>query len=239
VQLVPRPRRWTRSLHTVLAGTDGPGKRALPLGEFLHPVPLVALVVLALNDHYLKGRHLLPQWLTGKLSDFGGLLFFPLLVTALGDTLLYFVTRVTGWRLDYSLRRWKIVAACVATAAVFTPLELSAAYGDFYTRTLGQIGFPSETYADLTDLLALTMLPLAAWLGWREIRRVPLGRLDVVARRGAAGGGFDDVRRLNAGDPRRTAAVDALERSYAAFVAQPGDAAAAASVSDALATLRE
>jgi hypothetical protein len=229
---VPRPRRWTRALHTFLAGTDGPGKRALPLGEFLHPVPLVALVVLALNDHYLKGRHLLPQWLTGKLSDFGGLLFFPLLLTALVDTLLYFVSRVTGWKVDYSLRRWKVVAACVATAAVFTPLELSAAYGDFYTRTLGKIGFPSETYADLTDLLALTMLPLAAWLGWREIRRVPLGRLH-------AGGGLDDVRRLNARDPRRAAAVDALERSYAAYVARPDDAAAAASVSDALATLRE
>jgi hypothetical protein len=232
VRVVAPPRRWTRALHTFLAGTDGPGKRALPLGEFLHPVPLVALVILAVNDHYLKGRHLLPQWLTGKLSDFGGLLFFPLLLTALGDTIACFVSRITGWRLDYSLRRWKVVAACVATAAVFTPLELSAAYGDFYTRTLGRIGFPSETYADLTDLLALTMLPVAAWLGWREIRRVPLGRLD-------AGGGFDDVRQLNAGDPRRAAAVDALERSYAAYVARPGDAAAAAGVSDALATLRE
>jgi hypothetical protein len=202
-------------------------------------VPLVALVVLAVNDHYLKGRHLLPQWLTGKLSDFGGLLFFPLLLTALGDTLLYFVTRVTGWRLDYSLRRWKVVAACVATAAVFTPLELSASYGAFYTRTLGKIGFPSETYADLTDLLALTMLPLAAWLGWREIRRVPLGRLDVVARGGGGSGGFEDVRRLNASDPRRAAAAEALERSYAAWSTRRDDAAAAAKVSDALATLRE
>jgi hypothetical protein len=226
------PRRWTRALHTFLAGSDGPDKRALPLGEFLHPAPLAALVVLALNDHYLKGRHILPQWLTGKLSDFGGLLFFPLLLTALGDTVLYFVTRVTGWKVDYSLRRWKIVTACVATAAVFAPLELSAAYGAFYTRTLGKIGFPSATYADLTDLLALTMLPVAAWLGWREIRRVPLGRLHAL-------GGFEDVRRLNASDPQRAAAVATLERSYAAWVADAKDAAAAASVSDALATLRE
>ena len=210
-----------RTVRAWLAGTDGPGKRALPLGEFLHPVPLVALVILAVNDHYLKGARLLPMWLTGKLSDFGGLLFFPLLLTALGDTLAYFVSRVTGWKIDFSLRRWKVVAACLATAAVFTPLELSAAYGKFYTETLGKIGFPSETYADLTDLLALVMIPVAGWLGFREIRRVPLGRLE-------AGGGFADVRALNAGDARRLAAVDALER-----------ASDPAEITAALAVLRE
>jgi len=226
-----------RKLHAWLAGSDGAGKSALPLGEFLHPVPLAALVILALNDHYLKGARILPIWLTGKLSDFGGLLFFPLLLTALGDTLAYFVTRLTGTQLDFSLRRWKVVAACLATAAVFTPLELSASYGKFYTETLGRIGFPSETYADLTDLLALTMIPVAGWLGWREIRRVPLGRLDVVAR-GGGGDAFGDVRQLNARDPRRVAAVDALEKAHVRWLASR-DAAAAQAVSDALASLRE
>lgn len=219
-----------RVLHTWLAGSDAPGRRALPLGEFLHPVPLVALVVLAVNDHYLKGRHLLPMWVTGKLSDFGGLLFFPLLLTALGDTVLCLVSRVTGWKVDYSLRRWKVVAACVATAAVFTPLELSGAYGRFYTETLGKIGFPSATYADLTDLLALVMIPVAGWLGWQEIRRVPLGRLEC--------GGFADVKALNARDPERAAAAAALERAHSAWRADPSDGAAVAAINDALATLR-
>jgi hypothetical protein len=171
-----------RKLHAWLAGEDGPGRSALPLGEFLHPVPLVALVLLAVNDHRLKGAGLLPLWLTGKLSDFAGLLFFPLLLTALFDTLACVAARVTGWRVDFSLRRWKVVAGVVATALVFAPLKLSDAYIDWYTRTLGQIGFPSVVMRDPTDLMALVMLPVAAWLGWREIARVPLGRLEVLAR---------------------------------------------------------
>lgn len=224
----------------MLAGHDGAGKTALPLGEFLHPVPLVALVVLAMNDHRWKGAGVLPEWLTGKLSDFAGLLFFPLLLTALGDTLLYFAARLTGWRVDFTLRRWKIVAACLATAAVFTPLELSASYGRFYTETLGRIGFPSETYADLTDLLALVMIPVAGWLAWNELRRVPLGRLEWIARRGLTS--RDDVAAALADVRHATvkkAAVDVLAEAYAAYLASDGrDEAAERRVADALRTLR-
>jgi hypothetical protein len=173
-----------RRLRELVAGSDGPGKRALPLGEFLHPLPLLALTALAINDHLLKGAHLLPMWLTGKISDFAGLFFFPLLLTAAGDCLLMLVARTTGWRIDFSLRRWKLVAACLATAAVAVPLELSESFGRFYTETLGRLGFPSATYRDLSDLLALLMLPLAYRFGVHEVRRLPLGRLEVIARRG-------------------------------------------------------
>lgn len=45
----------------------------------------VALSVLALNDHVLKGSGLLPGVVTGKLSDFAGLIVAPILgCTALG-----------------------------------------------------------------------------------------------------------------------------------------------------------
>src|SRR5690242_20127817 len=52
-------------------------------GALLHPLPLAAVAVLAINDHLLKGAGVLPGWLTGKLSDIAGLFFFPLLLTAL------------------------------------------------------------------------------------------------------------------------------------------------------------
>lgn len=51
-----------------------------PLG---HPVWWCALVVLLLNDHVLKGAGLVPAWLTGKLSDFAGLIVAPILAAAL------------------------------------------------------------------------------------------------------------------------------------------------------------
>jgi hypothetical protein len=35
---------------------------------FIHPIPLLAVATMALNDHWLKQRF--PSWVTGKLSDF-------------------------------------------------------------------------------------------------------------------------------------------------------------------------
>jgi len=49
-----------------------------------------------------------------------------------------------------------LFAVVILTAAVFVPLELSAAWGELYVRTLGRLGFPSDTTRDPTDLVALT-----------------------------------------------------------------------------------
>lgn len=192
--------RWRR-LALAISGSDGPGRRALPLGEFLHPIPLLAAAVLGVNDHVLKGSGLLPGWLTGKLSDLAGLLFFPLLATAAADTLLYGIARATGAAIDFSLRRWKLFVAVAVTAAAFAALELSPAWQAFYVRTLGRLGFPSATTPDPTDLLALVMLAPAWALGVRHIRRLPLGRLEVIERARP-----HDVR-------RRLADVHALSRA--------------------------
>src|SRR3954469_11095790 len=51
--------------------------------DLVRPVPLAAVGVLAVNDHLLKGSGLLPGAVTGKLSDFAGLFFFPLLLAAI------------------------------------------------------------------------------------------------------------------------------------------------------------
>jgi hypothetical protein len=172
---------WRGFLY-VVSGADRPGRVALPLGEFLHPAPLAALVALGLNDHVFKGRHILPSTITGKLSDFAGIFFFPLLLTAIADCATWAIARVTGARLDFSLRRWKLALAIAATIAVFAPLKLSAHYAHFYVHTLGRIGLPSQSTRDTTDLVALVMLVPAWLLGVAHIRRVPLGRLEVIER---------------------------------------------------------
>jgi hypothetical protein len=62
------------------------------------PAFWVALAVLALNDHYLEGAGLVPGWLTGKLSDFAGLVVAPLGACAmLGARRV--LTRVGGFAL--------------------------------------------------------------------------------------------------------------------------------------------
>ena len=48
-----------------------------------HPYVLTALILTALNDHYFKYKF--NNFLTGKISDFAGLFFFPLLLCALVD----------------------------------------------------------------------------------------------------------------------------------------------------------
>jgi hypothetical protein len=66
----------------------------LPNYEFFHPIPLTAITVMAINDHALKGSGLFPAWVTGKLSDICGMIFFPLFFTAVTVTLLWGLDRL-------------------------------------------------------------------------------------------------------------------------------------------------
>jgi hypothetical protein len=77
----------------------------IPGDTLLHPLALTAVVLLLLNDHTLKPAA--PGIVTGKVSDFAGLVFFPLLLVALVEL----VRRSAGipvWSLSLSGR-----AACV------------------------------------------------------------------------------------------------------------------------------
>ena len=51
-----------------------------------HPVALLALAALVLNDHVLKTAW--PGAITGKISDFAGLAFFPALLVSLAEVVL-------------------------------------------------------------------------------------------------------------------------------------------------------
>jgi hypothetical protein len=139
-----------------LAGEDGPGRTALPAGELLRPIPLAALVVLGVNDHLLKGSGWVPGWLTGKLSDVAGMIFFPLLLTSMAATILWLLRL----RVDYSLRPWKLALAVAATGLVFAASKLVPGVARLMNSVL-----------DPTDLLALPGLAVAWLVGMDEIRR--------------------------------------------------------------------
>lgn len=125
----------------------------------LHPLALIAIAVLVVNDHLLKAAF--PgTWWTGKLSDFAGLVFFPLFLLALVE--------LFGARAS---RRWAI-GLIVLTGVVFAsiellpPAELVYRYGlgalQYPFRALATFSFPQfspvEAYADPTDCLALGAL---------------------------------------------------------------------------------
>ena len=175
---------WHARTWRALGGVDAPGRRALPAGELFHPVALLFLVLLVVNDHYLKGGAL-PGWLTGKLSDVAGMASFPLVVTAAVDSLLWLVG-LAGVPVDYTLRRWKLGAAIALTAALMIAIKLSNAAAGRVAGWLADLWGRSAIVADPTDLYALPALAIAWWVGAQELRRVPLGRLEYSRRRGRA-----------------------------------------------------
>lgn len=107
------------------------------------PAPALALFVLVLNDHLLKGAGLLPAALTGKLSDLAGLFFFPILLTA--------------------ALRLPPAASCALTGLAFSTLKLDPAINALANQWWGAVAL------DPTDLIALCMLPLA----WRWLTTSP------------------------------------------------------------------
>ena len=126
-----------------------------PLRALGHPAFLVALAVLVLNDHSLKGSGVLPGWFTGKLSDFAGLLVAPAVLIALA-----------GLRSRRSVA-WAHAAVGLGLAAI----KLFPAAAGFVETTMANTLTPWHIVVDPTDLLALPML-------WQQssIRTVPGGR---------------------------------------------------------------
>lgn len=110
--------------------------------SLVHPLWLGALALLILNDHALKGSGLLPGWMTGKLSDFAGLLVAPAVLAAL---------------LRVSSRRG-FLGAHVATGAVFSAIKLVPEAARAVEGVTALTPLPWRITVDPTDLLALPML---------------------------------------------------------------------------------
>ena len=134
----------------------------VPSRALAHPLWMGALLLLALNDHVLKGSDMVPMWLTGKLSDFGGLIVAPVVLAVL--------LRVR------SNRAW---GAChVATGVAFAAINLSEPVSLAFSHALGALGLPWVTWIDPSDLVALTVMPLSAYaLGAAARRPSPIGRM--------------------------------------------------------------
>jgi hypothetical protein len=109
----------------------------------LGPPALLAIALLIVNDHILKARA--PGIVTGKLSDFAGMIFFPLLLAAAAEHL--------------GLRRGRtaVLIAALATGAVFAAIKLWAPAGDLYRLTLAALQWPFRATAAI-----LTSAPLPA-----------------------------------------------------------------------------
>lgn len=162
---------WFSRVRQSLRGGDGAG--VLPIGEALHPVTLLALVVLVVNDWVLKPR-LGPSALTGKLSDVSGLVAAPVVLTALVGLALLCAKKL-GARVEPHLTQLRLVVAIVATGGVFAAIKLSARASAWFVDALSLVR-PASVYLDRTDLLCLPALAIAYWIGRDELRRLRTSR---------------------------------------------------------------
>lgn len=129
-----------------------------PTPEFLAPLPLLAVGLMAVNDAYLKP--VLHDTLTGKLSDLAGCFFLPLWISAL-------LALGTGWTLQR-----RLAIGCASTAMLFTAISTSrlaagavCAALEVATSPFGLSGH--RIASDPTDLLALPLVGAAWWYGQR------------------------------------------------------------------------
>jgi hypothetical protein len=141
-----------------------------PGGALVHPIALGSIALLMVNDHVLKPTY--GNWITGKLSDFAGLVFFPLLLVSVWELLR-----------DRGPSRTALNVACVATATVFALVKTTALGSLAFQWGLGLAQWPFRALAggslapvshvaDPTDLIALPSV-LVAWLVGRARVRAP------------------------------------------------------------------
>jgi hypothetical protein len=113
-----------------------------------HPCVLLALLLTFANDHYFK--YAFPGVLTGKISDFSGLFYFPLFMCGTLEFL-----RAPG-RVHSGLSKNNLIVSILVMDALFLLLKFTALREHFeslFTRHL----FTIQIAADTTDLLALSV----------------------------------------------------------------------------------
>lgn len=173
-------------LRRALRGVDRAEIPAFPVGEAMHPVALLCVLLLLLNDWVLK--RMFPtgpmHLVVGKLSDITGLVFAPVVLTAAIGLGLALAAKL-GAKVDPSLTRRRLVLSIIATGAVFAAIKLIPEVTDLFVRA-SSILRPASVTMDRTDLLTLPALLIAYWIGRDELRRIPLGKPAAIHRLGRA-----------------------------------------------------
>jgi hypothetical protein len=118
------------------------------LAALAHPAWWAALALLLVNDNLLKGRGVVPGWITGKLSDLAFVVVAPTLFAALLPRAL------PGRR----------VLALVSVIGLYVATDLSPAASDGFVAVMARLGITARLWPDWTDLVALALLPLTVHL---------------------------------------------------------------------------
>jgi hypothetical protein len=142
-------------------------ERSAARAWLVHPVTVLALVVLVANDHVLKAR--IPGLVTGKLSDVAGLVVTPPLLAVV-------VVVLVG-----PLRARAVAFAAIAATGVgFAAVKAFPAIALIASGVWSAANGPSIIIADRSDLIALPALGVAAWVSTHsgQPKRFGVGHAD-------------------------------------------------------------
>jgi hypothetical protein len=114
---------------------------------------IIGLLILAVNDQYLKWTF--GNWFTGKISDFAGLLIFPMF-------LQFLFPRIA-----------RVSVILTAVLFVFWKLPVSGSFIDSYNKVAI---IPITRTVDYSDFIALLILPFA-WYFMGRIDNYRIGRI--------------------------------------------------------------
>jgi hypothetical protein len=123
-----------------------------------NPITWLSIALLLINDHVLK--NISPSWLTGKLSDFAGIFFFPFIIAA---GLSIFLVKLNLTTRQIGQIAFGFVVVWFVLLKTFQPVNyLTARVASNF------IGFPTKFSLDPTDLISLFML-IPAWIIWEQV----------------------------------------------------------------------
>jgi len=135
--------------------------RRLALRSLASPWSVGAILVLLVNDHLLKASW--PGWLTGKLSDLAGMVFFPFLVAAV----------VSCRRSVVSV--WPLWTGVIVTGSVLSVINVFPLAATFIEWAMARVGVAWRITVDPTDLMVLPMLAAPVVI-WRRSRHTAVGQ---------------------------------------------------------------
>ena len=119
----------------------------MKLNAILHPVFLLSLLVLLLNDFYLKETF--SNQMTGKLSDFTGLIVFPIFIAFIAPSTKKWISIATG--VLFVVWKTSLVSPLIDLINQVQPFQL-------------------HRVIDYTDYWALLVLPIAHQIITQEVK---------------------------------------------------------------------
>jgi hypothetical protein len=182
-----QPAGWTR-VHVWL-GLEVFGRPASPWAALITPVPLAALMLLAVRV-FAPPPGAWP-WLADRVTEAAWVCMMPFVFATIAQAVAMAVSNHL-WRetegerhLDYSPRAWHYWVGVAIAALPLAALQLSPLVLDWYLNASLSLQvwlFPGKPVhvgydPDPANLLVLGVLPLVMWQVRRLLARIPCGRL--------------------------------------------------------------